>query len=123
MRLARAKRVSAIAARGLGLARARFHAGISDDTLAELASAADDEPSTVYLQPGRRWFDELTSNILGLPNWGHRFALLREVLVPNRHCMWNCYGLTGAGLASVLLPVLYIHRALRGAWRVAIGAK
>ena len=121
--LARAKRVGAIAARGLGLARARFHAGISDHTLAELARAAANEPSAVYLQPGRRWFDELTSNLSGLPSVRNRCALLREVLFPNRHYMWNCYGLTGAGYASVLLPVLYIHRALRGAWRVVIGAK
>jgi hypothetical protein len=121
--LARAKRVGAVAARGLGLARARFHASISDHTLAELASAAANEPSAVYLQPGRRWFDELTSNLLGLPNWRNRFAFLREVLFPDRHYMWNCYGLTGARLAGVLLPVLYVHRAMRGVCKVVGGRK
>jgi hypothetical protein len=121
--LSRAKRVGAIAARGLGLARARFHAGISDQTLAELVSAGADEPSAVYLHPGRRWFDELTANLLGLPNWENRFALLREVLFPSDQYMWNCYGLTGTGLTGALLPVLYVHRALRGAWRVLTGRK
>jgi hypothetical protein len=76
----------------------------------------------VYLQPGRRWHDELVSCVRGLRRWRDRWDLLREVLLPSPRFILKSYGL-GNGSAAALLPALYVHRALRGAWKVIAGRK
>jgi hypothetical protein len=37
--------------------------------------------------------------------------------------MLGAYGLGGKRLAALLLPALYVHRNVRGAWRIIAGKK
>ena len=123
-RLAAAKGVAAICAHVLDLARSRLGTPVPGAVAAALAAAAHAtaEPSAVYLAPERRWSDELVSNVRGLPRWSDRLKLLREVAFPAPAYMLRAYGLAG-GVASALLPALYVHRGARGLWKVLRGRK
>jgi hypothetical protein len=85
--------------------------------------APEDEPTAVYLQPDRRWHNELSSNLRGLRRWRDRIRLLREILFPERIYMQRTYGLASGSLGTLLLPVLYLHRGLRGGVKVLAGRK
>jgi hypothetical protein len=118
--LAIQKQVAAICLHQLLLTRARFQTRLSRDLLAALSSGAA-EPSETYLQAGRRWHDELLSNVRGLPGWRDRLRLVREVTLPSPDYMMEAYGVARHG--RVLLPMLYVHRCVRGAWKVMSGRK
>jgi hypothetical protein len=120
--LAVAKRVSAICAHQLAIARARFGTSIPDDLPARLASVPQHEVSAVYLRYGRRWHHEFISSLGGLPHWKARLRLLREVLLPSPQYMLDSYGVRSP-LGFVLLPALYVHRNMYGIWKVLIGRK
>jgi hypothetical protein len=120
--LAIRKRVAAVCAHQLALAHQRLGTAVPDAVTAKLAVRDAPEPSAIYLEPGRRWHDELVSSVRGLPRWKDRWHLLREVILPSPGFMLRSYGL-GSGTAAVLLPVLYVHRGLRGAWKVIAGRK
>ena len=49
--------------------------------------------------------------------------LLREVLLPSPAYMLGAYGIRDKPLAPWLLPALYMHRNVRGAWKVLMGKK
>lgn len=115
------RQVSAICLHQLTLTRARFRTAFSDRVLAILSSPPAAEPSATYLRPGRRWHDELLSNVQGLGRLRDRLRLLREVVFPGTRYMLEIYRLGKPGV--VLLPALYLHRCLRGAWKVAVGRK
>lgn len=120
--LAQARRVGAVCARQLELARARFGTQAPADVVARLATC-DEEPSTAYLTPGRRWHDELLSSLRGLTDWRSRMRLLREVFVPSARYMYAAYGVEPDGWGRASLPGLYLHRTARGAWRIVSGKK
>jgi hypothetical protein len=121
--LAVRRRVAAICARELELARARLGTPVPDRVMASLLAAGESiEPSAAYLETGRRWGDELRSNLRGLPRWRDRLRLLREVAFPAPGYMLRAYRLDGFG-AGALLPALYVHRGLRGLWKVLLGRK
>ena len=120
--LAVTKGVGPICARGLHLARARFGTRVPDSITSRLA-AAGDNALTKYLRPGRRWHNSFLSNLQGLPRWGDRLQLAREVFFPSRHYMLTSYGFRSQTLGSVLLPALYLHRNARGLWNVLAGRK
>lgn len=88
-----------------------------------LADARGSEPSAAYLASQRQWHHELMASIRALPSAGARVRLLREVLFPAPHYMLGLYSLTGTPFGRLLLPALYVHRHLRGAWRVIVGKK
>lgn len=115
--LARAKRIGTVCARQLSMARARFHTRIPDEVLNDLAGC-EAEPSAEYLRLGRRWHDELFSSLRALPGWTNRVRLLREVVVPSSRYMFDAYGIERHGGGRALLPALYVHRAMSGAWKV-----
>jgi hypothetical protein len=117
--LAVVKRMAAICAHQLRRTCARFGTRVPDRVLARLASGLDDEPSTIYLQPARRWRHELASNVRGLGRWTDRLRLLREVLVPSARYMKQRYRLNGV----MLLPAVYVYRCVYGAWKVVRGNK
>jgi hypothetical protein len=121
--LAIVKKVAAITAQQLGLARSLFDTPIPDSALARLRASAMSEASAAYLRPNRRWRDELASNIHGLPHWQGRIRLLREVLFPGRSYMVQSYGLTRGALGTAALPALYLHRIVSGLWKVLLGRK
>ena len=55
--------------------------------------------------------------------FGDRVRLLREVLLPSPSYMLGAYGLRGKPLGTWLLPALYVHRNVRGAWKILTGKK
>ena len=86
------------------------------------AASARGEPSARYLEPGRRWGDELAASLVAL-TWRDRLRLLREVAFPAPRYMLAAYGMAGVPLGGILLPALYAHRGARGAWKVLTGRK
>jgi len=121
--IAIAKRVAAICAHELALARAHFQTRIPDAVTTRLAASGNHEPSAAYLQPDRRWQDELMSNVREIERWSDRVRLLREVLFPAPDYMLKTYGFTPGWQSSVLLPALYLHRSVRGGIKVLAGRK
>lgn len=121
--LAIAKRVAAVCAHELALAQARFRTRIADDVTTKLTAGRNHEPSAEYLQPERRWHDELVSNMRGNACWTDRLELLREVLFPASSYILRAYGVTPGSLAARMLPALYLHRIVFGGWKVLRGRK
>ncbi|HLB45340.1 MAG TPA: nucleotidyltransferase family protein [Candidatus Limnocylindrales bacterium] len=120
--LARERGMGAITAHALAQARARFRSAVPDSVIGRLAKGSSQEASAVYLEPDRRWRDELRSNLRAMPGLPDRARLLREVLFPPAGYMCRAYGLSpGAGAA--LLPALYLHRAIRGGFKLLSGRK
>jgi hypothetical protein len=117
-RLAVRKGVAAICAHELELAHARLGTRVPEPVLRALAAAGPAEPSAAYLEPERRWSDELVSNVRGLTRWSDRLRLLREVAFPSPGYMLRAYRLDAFAAAGALLPALYVHRGLRGLWKV-----
>ena len=118
------KRVAAVCAHQLRLARARFGTPLPDAAMTVLSAAESrGEPSAEYLEPNRAWIDELASSIGGLPRWSDRLRLLREVVFPAPAYMLKAAGLTGSHLGVALLPMLYLRRLASGGWKVLAGQK
>jgi hypothetical protein len=121
-RRARQKGVAAVCAHQLRLAQRMFQTPVPWDTI-EALSLHGDEPSERYLSSQRRWRHDLLSSVRAVPRFGGRMALLREVLLPSPSYMLGAYGLHRKPLALWLLPALYVHRNVRGVWKVLIGKK
>ena len=115
-------RVAVVCAHQLGVAQALFDTRVPADVIRRL-SAASGEPSAAYLASQRRWRHELASSLRGSPRLADRIKLLGEVLLPGQDYMLARYGLRGKALAAWLLPVLYVHRNARGAWKILSGKK
>ena len=80
--LATATGMRAICARGLGLARARFHTTIPEEAMAALAAPGAPEPAEMFLRSDRRKIDVLISDLRLVGSWSARRALLRQHLFP-----------------------------------------
>ena len=117
-RLAVRKGVAQICAHELERARERLGTHVPEQVMRVLAAPGRAEPSAVYLEPERRWRDELVSNVRGLRRWSDRIRLLREVAFPAPGYMLRAYRLDAVTAAGALLPALYVHRGLRGLWKV-----
>jgi len=117
--LAVAKELRDVARQGLERARARFGTTIPPKVSAALAQGKEPEPTAAYLQAGRGWLDELGSNVGARHDWRARLTLLREVAFPKGEYMFARYGMAGSRWRWVVLPVLHVHRGLRGLLRVA----
>ena len=115
-------RVAAVCAHQLGLARAMFGTHVPEAAMTQLANAVD-EPSADYLASERKWRHELASTMRALPRAADRATLVRRVLLPGADYMLAAYGLRDKPLAPCLLPALYVHRGVRGAWRILAGKK
>lgn len=115
------KRVAAVCAGRLALARSRFRTRLPERAVARLGERRAPEPSEVYLRPARRWHHELLSSLRGLGRPSDRARLLREVLVPSPRYMLESYGFGAIGF--VLLPALYLHRVINGVWKILRGRK
>jgi hypothetical protein len=122
VRQARQKRVAAVCGHRLQLAQTLFATGVPAGVIAWL-SGVTGEPSAAYLASHRRWHHELVSSARALPRVGDRLTLLREVLLPRPDYMLDVYGLRGKPLGPWLLPALYVHRNVRGAWKILTGKK
>lgn len=122
VRRAKQQKVAAVCAHALQLARTLLGTGIPERVLVALSSVAD-EPSAGYLASHRSWRHELASSVRGLPRFADRVKLLREVLLPSPAYMLGAYGLRGKPIGPWLLPALYVHRNVRGAWKILMGKK
>jgi hypothetical protein len=112
-------RVAAVCLDALARAGRFFGTRVPDAALQRLAQAAGaGEASAEYLEPGRTWWRELRSNLRALPGWRSRLRLAREVAFPRPGYMLEAYGLRTGALGVLALPFLYLHRGLRGAWKV-----
>lgn len=118
--LAVSKEVAGICARQLTLASECFDTPLPPGVLATL-SQSDPEPSAVYLRSGRRWHHEMLWNVRALGRWRDRIRLLREVLFPPPRYMVDRYHLGPSGV--LLLPALYLHRGVYGAFKILAGRK
>jgi hypothetical protein len=122
-RLARAKHMAAVCAHGVRLAQTAFSARLPSGILASLDRGAAAEPSAEYLASERRWHHETLASLRALPRFADRARLVREVLLPSPQYMLGAYGLRGKPLGAWLLPALYVHRNVRGAWKIIAGKK
>ena len=121
--LARMKKVVAICRRGLQQAQAVFGTLVAADLIGRLKRTAGPEPSAAYLASERRWHHETMASLRALPRLGDRARLVREVLLPSPGYMLGAYGLRDKPLGTWLLPALYVHRNVHGAWKILIGKK
>jgi hypothetical protein len=121
--LAKPKRVSAICHAQLLLATSRFGTRVPPEVLDALGSESADEPTVAYLSPGRRWHDEVESNLRGLKSWRERLQLLREIALPSPSYMMKSYHLPDRALTRTVLPLLYAIRGVRGVIKVVRGIK
>ena len=121
--LAIAKGTAAICAQQLSAARARFGTAVPDSLIARLAAVGESETSAAYLRPGRRWHHEFVSNLRGLIGWRDRLRLVREVLLPRPQYMLAASGLSPGRIGLMLVPALYVRRAVHGIWKVLVGRK
>jgi hypothetical protein len=114
--LAIRKEVAGICARQLHRAAERFGTRLPPDLLPVLSAAPDGERSAVYLQTGRRWHHEFWWSLRSLGGWRDRVRLVREVLLPSPQYMLDSYHLSASGV--LLLPFLYVHRGVHGAFKI-----
>ena len=111
--LVAATAMTAICARGLDLARERFHTAIPEETMAALAARGSPEPSEMFLRSDRRKIDVLVSDLRLVGSWSARRALLRQHLFPPATYMLERYQVSN----RLLLPMLYARRIVSGAWQ------
>lgn len=118
------RRVATVCAHGLRVARDWFGTAIPQEVLDQLAAVPLGEQATAaYLDAGRSWAAETAANLHGLPRWRDRLRLLKEIALPTPAYMLQAYGVGGSSLGKALLPALYLHRGVRGVWRVVSGRK
>jgi hypothetical protein len=109
---ARHHRVSSVVAHSLARARECFGTAVPDTVMDALRQATPPEPSAQFLD-APSLATELRSSLVALDSWSDRWRLLREHLLPPRAYMRAKY----ATWPGPLLPVAYLHRAVRGAPR------
>jgi len=112
---AAAKRVRSLCLSGLEAARARFGTRLIEGPLRRFLDVpeADSDPSARFLRPRLTRLDLWLMDLRALRG-RERLRLVREHLFPPAEYMLQKYH---AG-SRLLLPVLYLRRALSGAWRV-----
>jgi hypothetical protein len=118
-----AKKVSAICAQQLRAAASTFGSPVPDAVIRDLSGSGRGEPSAAYLEAGRGWGNELVDSLRGLPRWGDRLRLLREVAFPTAAYVRQAYGFEHLRFGAALLPALYLHRIMAGGWKVLTGVK
>jgi hypothetical protein len=120
--LARHKRMAAVCRHSLGRARAMLGTAVPDFVFDELFTD-EAEASAEYLKPNRRWRHELASSVRGAGTQQARIRLLRQVLFPTAQYMRGAYGLDEGIAGTLMLPAVYVHRNLFGAWKLLSGRK
>lgn len=110
VRRAERARVAAVVDHSLRAAAARFATPLDPALLARLR-AATGEPSAAFIDGVRRPVDWLVSDLAASRSLTRRWHLLREHLLPPLAYMRQRY----AAWPGALLPLAYVHRALRGA--------
>jgi hypothetical protein len=109
------RKVAAVCRRSLERTINRFRTEVPAAVLADprLRPSPAAEPTAAYLAPRRRHVHNVVNDLQALPRWRDRVRLVREHLFPSSRYMREVYGLS----SRTPLPLLYAHRAVRGAWR------
>jgi hypothetical protein len=117
--LSRERSVTLICADGLLAARRAFQTTLPAGMLERLTPAGRtaSEPSAALLVEQPTLARELLSDLRAI-RWGQRVRLLREHAFPSAQYMSAAYMTS----SRALLPALYTHRLVRGAWRLLRGA-
>lgn len=110
--LAAEKRVRAVCLDGLRRASECFAAPLPDALIESLAEAGEPEPSARYLAPGG--LPHLVNELRALPGWRARARLLKEHAFPPADYVLRKYDVS----SPAWLPALYLHRGLRGVWKL-----
>jgi putative nucleotidyltransferase-like protein len=109
--LVTARRLRAVAAKGLATAAAAF-GSIDTQWIAALQEAPPtEEPSAAFVGGPLRRIDVLTADLAATARWRDRVRLLREHLFPAAAFMYERYGTH----RTAALPILYAHRIVSGA--------
>jgi hypothetical protein len=109
-----ATNMRAVSAAAIAAAQGRFGTCLPPPLLPLLETATDRrEPSAVFLEPGRRQVDVLTSDLAALRSWRARARLLLQHLFPSPAYMRTKYGLRN----PALLPLAYARRIVAGVQR------
>lgn len=114
------KRVAAVVAHTLGLARETMETPVPEWMFEQLASIRG-ERSARYLAPHRRWLDEVADSLLATSAWRERAHLLRQMAFPSAGYMRARFGHQSS--AAAVLPLLYARRLLHGGWRAVTNRK
>jgi hypothetical protein len=117
------KEMAAVCARELRLSERMYGTVVPDSVFRRLAERPRHEPSSIYLGERRRWHHELLSILRALPGWSSRARHLRGVLFPSPQYVLGAYGLQQKPFGVLLLPALYVHRNVHGAWKILLGRK
>ena len=113
------RRVHAVCAKGISLARHYFHTALPHAMSPELDSrggpdAHNSEAATAAFLDGRsRRIDILRSDLRALSRWGDRVRLLKEHAFPSAAYMRSKYAVSH----RAWLPLLYGRRIVAGGWR------
>ena len=111
--LVRARRIRAICARALGLARAQFGTPVPasvDDVL----NTTDVEPSAWYLSAEPWRGDIRLADLRTSQGWRAKAKLVREVVLPRPAYIRKEYGVSH----PLLVGYYYLFRVARGCWRL-----
>ncbi|WP_089717476.1 nucleotidyltransferase family protein [Candidatus Entotheonella palauensis] len=117
LQLAQNKHVCAVCHDGLQLAQDAFHTPMPAALLEVLhaaASGGSTEATAHFLHPDQRQWRVLISDWRALPRWRDQLRFLKEHLMPPANYVQRRYGTRH----RALLPLLYLHRALRGLLRL-----
>jgi hypothetical protein len=112
LKLAAEKKVRAICLKGLSLARDWFKTDLPEDLIDRWLLSDKAEESERYLNSDMRRLDILVSDLENLSGW-RKLQLLKEHAFPPADYMFSRYSVTN----RLLLPALYLHRGVTGAWK------
>lgn len=113
--LAESRRVRRLCLDGLALTQRHFGTSLPQDVMDTLAAPGPRELSAQYLEIGRMHC--LVKDIQSLPNWRDRLRLSKEHVFPPADYMLEKYRVS----RRAWLPALYLHRGVRGLWRLLRG--
>lgn len=112
--LASAKAMSGVCANGLAAAHEWLHTSLPEGILDELerVSLAAREPSRRFLA-GQSKLGALVSDLRHVSTWRDRWRLVQQHVFPPAAYMFRTYDTNSVPL----LPALYTHRVIAGAWK------
>ena len=92
-----------------------FRTVVPADVLRELAGigASGEQRTAAFLAPDRRHIAQVVGDLRALKSWKDRVRLMGQHLFPSPVYMRSRY----APASSAPLPVLYVRRAMYGAWK------
>ncbi len=116
LQLARRKQICAVCLDGLQLAQTYFGTSIPvavRDRLHAFTPATSVEATAHFLHTQQQW-RVILSDWTALPSWRDKLRFLKEHLLPPANYVQRRYNTR----YRIFLPLLYLHRAAQGLWRL-----